>query len=315
VRGWTPIFCLLVASSAAFAGVPEQSEGYTAFYNLDYDRALALFERETVQNPRNPEAWNHVAHALLHRRLFLAGAMSSDLVGSSNSFLRRPKLEMPEDEEKRFLEAVERSIRLCEERLDVRKDDPAALYALGVAHAHRGKYHLLVRKAYFDALRDANRSRSHHNRLRKADPNHPDALLIPGMHEYIAGNLSPLVRALAAMAGFSGNRQRGIELMEQAVKRGQKTGVEARLLLALTYNREKKPERALPLIRELSAAFPRNYLYRSEILLLHARAGQKEAALAGLARLESDENNPAPDAHLRQLRESIERLLKDGTRS
>lgn len=310
-----PVLSFFAILAPAFAAIPAQSDGYAAFYNLDYDRALALFERETGQDPQNPEAWNHLAHALLHRRLFLEGAMSSELVGSSNSFLRRQKLNMPETEEKRFLEAVEKSIAICEQRLEIRREDPIALYAAGVAYAHRGKYHLLVRKAHFDALRDANRSRGFHNRLRKADPSNPDALLIPGMHEYIAGNLSFFVRMLAAMTGFSGNRERGIAMIEEASKRGKKTGVEARLLLALTYNREQKPKKALPLMRELSEAFPRNYLYRSEVLLLHARAGERDAAMAGLARMEADRNNPAPQDHLRNLRESIHRLLEDRTRS
>lgn len=309
------ILCLCLPGAALCAALPPQTEGYTAFYNLDFDRAIALFERETETNPASPEAWNHLAHALLHRRLYLSGAMASDLVGSTNAFLRRPRLEMPAEEEKRFLGAVQRSIELAARRLEVRKTDPVALYALGVAHAHRGKYHLLCRKAWFDALRDANRSRSFHNRLRQADPGNPDALLIPGMHEYIASNLSPLVRLLAAMTGFSGNRERGIAMVEEASRRGQKTGVEARLLLALVYNREKQPRRALPPMRELSEAFPRNYLYRSEILLLHARAGEREEALAGLARLESGQPGAAPDAHVRQLRRTIERLLEEGTRS
>lgn len=309
----TLLLCL--AAADARAELPEQSAGYAAFYNLDFDRAIALFERETETNAASPEAWNHLAHGILHRRLYLSGAMASDLVGSSNAFLRRPRVEMPADEEKRFLDAIHRSIDLSNRRLAVRKDDPVALYALGVAHAHRGKYELLCRKARFDALRDANRSRGFHNRLRQVDPANPDALLIPGMHEYIASQLPALVRFLAAMTGFSGNRERGIAMMEEAARRGRKTAVEARLLLALTYNREKQPQRALPLMRELSSAFARNYLYLSEVLLLHARAGQRAEALAGLARLESAEEKFVPEAHLRNLRLAIQRLLGDGAQS
>lgn len=310
-----PFILLLAAAAALAAAVPPQSDGYTAFYNLDYDLAVARFEREVEQQPANPEAWNHLAHALLHRRLFTSGAMSSDLIGSSNLFLRRARVELPEAEQRRFLEAVDKSIELCEERLNRRKDDPAALYAQGVAYAHRGKYHLLVRKANFDALRDANRSRSLHNRLRQVEPDNPDALLIPGMHEYIASQLSPFVRLIAAMAGFSGNKERALKMLDEAARRGNKTGVEARLLLALVYNREKQPARALPLMRELSQAFPRNYLYGSEILLLHARAGQRDQALAGLRRFESGESGAVPETHLRNLRQAIERLLATGARS
>lgn len=315
MRGIGLLVCVLAAAVSARAEIPAQSPGYTAFYNLEFDRAVALFERAAEADPANPEAWNHLAHGLLHRRLFLAGAMASEMAGASNAFLKAPRLSMPAEEEKRFLEAVERSISLSRKRLEADKDDPGALYAIGVAHAHRGKYHLLVRKAWFDALKDANRSRSYHNRLRQAAPGNPDALLIPGMHEYIASHLSPLVRLMAAMAGFSGNRERGIAMVEEAARRGVKTGVEARLLLALVYAREKQAERALPLMRELSAAFPRNYLYRSEIVLLHARAGQRREALEGLAALENDPSAPLSEARLGNLRQAIERLLKDGSRS
>jgi tetratricopeptide (TPR) repeat protein len=309
-----PLLLVLGGLLPAPAEVPVQSEAYSAFYSLDYDRALALFERETTQNPQNPEAWNHLAHGLLHRRLFLSGGMSSELVSSNESLLKRPKLAMPPDEEKRFIEAVERSMALCRERLKVRKDDPGALYALGVAHAHRAKYHLLVRKAHFDALRDGNRSRTQHNRLRQVDPAHPDALLIPGMHEYIASKLSPFVRLLAAMAGVSGNRDRAISLLEESVRRGQKTGVEARLLLALTFHREKQPDRALPLMRDLSTAFPRNYLYRGEVVLLHAHAGERDAAVQGFARLQADTENPVPAPHLLRIKEHLDRLTRNEAR-
>jgi tetratricopeptide (TPR) repeat protein len=320
-RSVTQIVMIRVLLLAALGGllpaaaeVPVQSEAYNAFYSLDYDRALALFERETTQAPHNPEAWNHLAHGLLHRRLFLSGGMSSELVSSNESLLKRPRLAMPPAEEKRFIDAVERSMALCRQRLKVTRDDRTALYALGVAHAHRAKYHLLVRKANFDALRDGNRSRSQHNRLRQIDPAHPDALLIPGMHEYIASKLSPFVRFMAAMAGLSGNRERAIGLLEESVRRGQKTGVEARLLLALTFHREKQPDRALPLMRDLSTAFPRNYLYRGEVVLLHAHAGDLDAALQGFARLQADSEHPVPAPHLRRVKEHLDRLVEKGPR-
>jgi len=128
------------------------------------------------------------------------------------------------------------------------------------------------------------------------------------MHEYIASKLSPFVRFMAAMAGFSGNRERAIRLLEESVRRGRKTGVEARLLLALTFHREKLPHRALPLMRDLSTAFPRNYLYRGEVVLLQAHAGERDAAVQNFARLQADTENPVPAPHLLRIKQHLDRL-------
>lgn len=301
----------------AVAAVPPQAEPFSALYNLDYARAMAMFKKATEAQPANPEAWNHLAQAILHRRLFLEGVWQSDLVGRTNPFLRRPKVAMPADEQKRFLAAIERAMQLSRERMARDPDDPVALYALGISHAHRGNFRFLIQKSYFDALRDATRSRNLHNRLRHLDPKHPDALLVPGMHEYINGSLPALVRVLASMTGFRGNKKEGIRLVERAVREGRKTAVEARVMLSIVYAREDQHERAIPLLRELSQAFPRNHLYRSEVILMMARAGQRDDALAALQAMEKLKRDNAPElarmdaGRLKQLREAVEHRLKE----
>lgn len=306
----------LCLSVAAAATPPfELSEGYRALHNLEFDRAVALFEGEVKREGRNPDAWNHLAHALLYRRLFLAGSGSGEMVGSASFYFRKTAAGMPKEEQARFLEAIERSLALTGERLAAKPEATEALYARGVAYAHRAKFQMLVRRAKLDALRDATRSREAHGRIQELDPAHPDAWLVPGMHEYIASQLPVLARLVARVAGFSGNRERGLAMLEEAVRRGRKTGVEARVLMALVHLREKQPGKALGLMRELSEAFPRNYLYHSEVLLLQARTGERDAALAGLQAMETGRNFSVPDAHLRNLRAAIQRLLENGTRS
>lgn len=303
-------------AAAAAAAVPPQTEAFQAFYNLDYEKAIELFERETRDHPDSPDAWNHLAQGILYRRLFLEGALQSESVGRSNSFLKQPKVELPAEEESRFLAALQRSMELAGKRIAKDSRDAGALYALGVAHAHKGNYNLLCKKAYFDALREANRSRNLHNRLRLVDPGNPDAFLVPAMHDYISGSLPLMVRLLAAMTGLSGDKKRGIALMERASREGRRTGVEARVLLAVIYNREGRSIEAVPVMRELSAAFPRNFLYRSEAVLLLARAGKREEALAALAELEKLKAANAPELALmdatkvKRLRETVERLLE-----
>jgi tetratricopeptide (TPR) repeat protein len=278
-------------------------------YNLDYERALSFFESAVRANRDDPERWNHLGQAILHRSLFRGGALDSDIFTMNESFLKRPAVPMPPADEKRFVEAITTSLRLTQMRLRKDPRDRVALYAEGVAYAHRAQYFLLVKKANLDALRDGTRSRKAHNRLLELDSTMADAKLIPGMHEYVMGNLPKWVKALIFLAGFGGDKWKGIGYITDAVKSGQKTGVEARVLLSLIYSREKQPDKGLPLVKELIEAFPGNHLYRAEEALLLAAAGRQQAALSAVENLErlKREGNP----HLRLLTaEGIARLRR-----
>lgn len=276
-------------------------------YNLEYDRAITLLEQETRERPDDPEAWNHLAHALLHRALFAAGALDSSSFTAGNSFLRRPKVPMGAEEREQFDHAIARSLALCEQRLRENPADTACLYASGVAHGHRAQMLMWVKKAWWEALREGTRSREAHEKLLKLDPSFADARLIPGLHEYIAGSLPWYIRGIAFLAGFRGDRRRGIERMEAAVRDGRKTAVEARVLLAVVLRREGQPARAAPLMGELAGAFPGNYLYHIEEIRLLAEAGRAGEARSRLDELARSDRLPA--AKIEELRASTERIL------
>ncbi|MCX6632087.1 MAG: hypothetical protein NTW28_31135, partial [Candidatus Solibacter sp.] len=97
---------LLLALIAAPLGgqQPLIDEGFTDFYNLEYDQAIVVFERAIAQNPGLPDLHNHLAQTLIFREMFRNGALESELVSGSNSFLRRPKLNPTPETEKRILD-------------------------------------------------------------------------------------------------------------------------------------------------------------------------------------------------------------------
>ncbi len=290
--------------------MPVQSEAFRALYNLDYDRAISMFEETVRKTPNDPDAQNHLAQGMLYRALYRGGALDSGGFTMGNAFLRRPLIRMPAADERRFIEAITTSLRLTGQRLDKDRNDHAALYAQGVAYAHRAQYFFFIKKANLDALRDGTRSRKSHNRLLEVDTRHVDAKLIPGMHEYVVGSLPGWVKMLIFLAGFAGDKRKGVEYIEAAAREGQKTGVEARVLLSLVYSREKQPAKALPMVAELVEAFPENHLYRSEQALLLASTGRGQEALEAVARIESlkQQNHP----HVRWMsREDVARLRRN----
>ncbi len=70
---------------------PWIQQGDDDFYNLDYDQAIAAYEKAVAGNPEEPVYHNHLAQGLLYREMYRNGALESELVSGNNSFLRRPK--------------------------------------------------------------------------------------------------------------------------------------------------------------------------------------------------------------------------------
>jgi len=278
------------------AGFPDPliQKGFDHFYNLEYDEAIAAFRQYIAKHPDEPRGYNHLAQAILYREMYRTGALETELVSGSNPFLRRPKMNPSPEDQKEFDDAIRRSMELSQARLKENPRDTQALYALGVAHGLRANYNFLVRKAWMDALRDATQARKLHNRVTELDPNFTDARLVQGVHEYVVGSLPWHWRTLGFLIGFRGNKQQGIRILQEVAEKGDVNKLDAKVLLCAIYRRERKPELAIPLIQELMAAFPRNYLLYFELAQMYSDAGDKDKALETLARLEHLRNSGAP---------------------
>src|SRR5215813_1370371 len=123
---------VLVVALLAFPLAAQQKlidEGFEHFYNLEYDEAVAVFEKAIAQSPTSPDLHNHLAQTLVFREMFRNGALESELVSGNNSFLRRPKLNPSPETEKRILDEIEKSIAIADARLKQNPNDTAAMYA------------------------------------------------------------------------------------------------------------------------------------------------------------------------------------------
>jgi cytochrome c-type biogenesis protein CcmH/NrfG len=272
----------------------ELSSGYDHFYNLEYDQAIAEFTAETEQHPHDPNAWNHLAHAVLYRAMYRSGALESELVTGSNPFLRRAKVEITPTDQSCFDDAIEKAMALSQARLKENPDDPRSLGALGVAYALRGNYNFLVRKAWVDALHDATDGKKMHQRLAELEPDNIDALMIPGVYDYVAGSLPLGYRIFGFLAGYHGDRARGIRTLQTVAQEAKSNRADAEILLAAIYRRERRTQDAVPLLDDLIRRFPRNHLLRFELVQMYSDMGDKEKAAAEIAQVWDLHKNGAP---------------------
>ena len=280
------LILIFFSTFAMAADDPITAKGFDHFYNLECDEAIDAFSKAVDANPNDADLWNHLAQAILYRAMFRAGALESELVSGNNTFFNRNRIATNEEDHRRFDEAVRRAMALSGAGLAKNPQDPKALWSNGIAYAIRSNYNFLVRKAWRDSLRDATTARLTHNHLSEIEPNLVDAKLLQGLHDYIVGSLPLAYKMLGFLAGIHGDKEKGIRMLELVAEKGETSRWDAQVFLGVTYRRERMPGKAIPLLEPLIRRYPRNYLFRFELVQMLADSGRKEDALKVLDELE-----------------------------
>ncbi|MDQ6707499.1 MAG: DUF3808 domain-containing protein [Acidobacteriota bacterium] len=282
----TALFLLGILFAAGVFGAgqdPDTVRGVNHYLNLEYDQAIADYQKASAANPDAAGPHNHIAQALLYREMFRNGALESQLVSGNNSFLRRPKMNPPPEVEKQFDIEIQKAMSLANAQLEKNPNDTSALYDLGVAYALKSNYDFLVRKAWKDALSEATAARKLHNKVTGIDPSNYDARLVQGVHDYVVGSLPWTFKALGFLVGFRGDKDLGIRTLEEVSKKASHNAVDAQILLCALYRREGHPKKALPLLADLVRRYPRNYLLRFEQAQMYGAIGDQDDALSTIA--------------------------------
>jgi tetratricopeptide (TPR) repeat protein len=98
----------------------------------------------------------------------------------------------------------------------------------------------------------------------------------------VIGSLPLSMRMLGFLAGYHGDKARGLATVEQVAQKGQDNRIDAKIILCALYRREGQAQRAIPMVRALIEQFPRNYLLRFELAQMYAAAGRRREALDAL---------------------------------
>ncbi len=281
-------------AGASFAGEAPLDPGFEAFYNNDYDRALTFFQTQAAIHPDDPDQRNHVAQAILYRELFRNGSLESQLVTGSNAFLRRSKVEISSQDRQGFAESINKSLALCEAKLQKNDGDVKAWYQLGVAHALHSTYFFLVEKSWMEALREASAARKAQARVMELEPDFVDARLTLGIYQYLVASLPFYLRAVGFLNGFHGDREAGLQQVEVVARNGISNRWDAKILLAILYRREREPEKAVPLLQELARRFPGNNLFLFEQVQMYSDLGDKASAVRVIREIQSRQRAGAP---------------------
>lgn len=254
------------------------------FYNLDYDKAVAIFERLEKAHPDDPLAVTHLLQAVVFRELYRLNLLDTTLY-SHDGFLTGKPANGDPAVRRRVDQLTAQAVSLCDARLKQNANDVDALYLRGVARGLRSTYMALVDKSFIAALRGAVAARRDHERVLQIDPGYADAKTIVGAHNYVVGSLPLPVKILAGMAGLGGSKKKGLEYLEEAAKAGGESSSDARVALALFLRREGRYGEASDLVATLVDQYPRNFLFSLEHCNLLKDGGKGAEAVSCYTKL------------------------------
>lgn len=256
---------------------PLNATAFDRFYNLDYDRAVADFQRVLDRHPDNPFAVNHLLSGIMFRELYRMGAMNTGEY-ANDSFIGLAHRPADPKIKEQIKSLVQRAEKLEEGRLKANPNDVDALYARGITRALFATYTALIERAWFSALRNAVGARHDHERVLELDANYTDAKLVVGAHNYVTGSLPWGVKVAVSLVGISGSKDKGIEYLYEVGRSSGENNVDARIALLLFLRRERRYGDALTLLRGLIAEYPQNVLFALEEGSLLRALNQKQGA-------------------------------------
>jgi len=247
------------------------------YYNLDYDAAIQDFERILERHPNDPFAVNHLLSAVQVRELYRMGAMNTGDYSNDN-FIGIAHRPADAAQKQRIKQLVEQAEKLENAGLADHPNDVDMLYARGVTRGQFALYTALIERAWFSALRNAVGARRDHERVLELDPKYTDAKLVVGAHNYVMGNLSLAVKIAVALVGLSGDKEKGLQFLNDAYHAKGETSVDAGVVLMVFLRREHRYAEALQIAGAIGPRFPRNYLLPLEQANLLRAAGKDDEA-------------------------------------
>jgi len=258
---------------------PQTDAAFDHFYNMEYDRAISEFEKIVEKHPNDCFAVNHLLTVILMRNLYETGGMNTGEYANDSFIGHAPRPTDPKIKS-RIKQLAARAETLEEEQLKANPQDVDALYCRGVSRAQFAVYTGLVERAWFSALRNAVGARHDHERVLELDPEYLDAKMVVGTHNYVVGHLPWTVKVAAALAGLTGSKEKGLEYLREVAKGGVENSVDAKVILSLFLRREQQYDEALGYMQEVSAKYPKNHLFPTEVANLLRAAGRLDEAEA-----------------------------------
>lgn len=258
-------------------------KGIYAFYRADWDTARTVFQ--TLQSRKSDDLRPHFFEAMLpFWKYFFTG--------------EDPRYASE------FLEKSQQAIQVGERRIEAVPDDTTTLLMMGGLYGYRGLVAASERQ-FRTALQSGASGLSYTRLLMNMSSENPDALIGQGMFHYMVGSIPREVRWLTSLFGLKGDRQTGIELLEQAAQKSAHTSTDASMMLVYIYKRDEQFDDAVRVSTQLVSRWPGNPIfqfYHASALELSGKTGESFALYKDIVSSTHDELSQVREMSLQRIK-------------
>jgi len=284
----------------------DASQGLDLLMEGDPDAAIAAFRKIQERDAESPAGYLLEADAVWWKIYFATADLVDPDVLDVASSDRAP-------DDSRFEELVNLALGKSAARLRANKNVAGCYLYQSMAYGLKARLDGLRGKDLATA-RAAVRMRNFSLSALRSDPNLTDALLGVGIYNYFEDTLPAVVKILRFLIAFpGGDRERGLEQLQQVARKGTLARNDAQFLLAKNYSRgtEKQYAKSLELFEQLARDYPQNPLWPLLAGSLQGRLGHAEACEAAYRQVfkrTAGEKSETRQAVHRAARKALEHL-------
>jgi hypothetical protein len=259
---------------------PIVRDGFQRFYLLDYDGALSRFESVLAAHPQDPMASGYVLMDLVFRELYIQDLLDTTYY-AHDSFLTSKRNVSIAPATRARIESLTNTVNsICEKRIKANPNDKDAYFARGYARGMHSVFITLVDHSYAAAARQGFAARSDSEQALRIDPGYVDAKMAVGIQQFAVASLPRWIRILVGIAGVSGNREKGLNMLRECAAHGTITAIESRTVLSLFLRHDARYAEAVAVQHGLAVEYPHDYLFRLEEANLTKDSGNGPGAIA-----------------------------------
>jgi hypothetical protein len=246
--------------------------GYRHLYELRFDDARLDFVSYQKARPDDPLGKASEAACYLFEQFHARGVLTSEFFVNDATFLGGVSGTADQNHNAGFVAANNKAREQAKALLRTNPRDIHGLLALTIADGMESDYDAIIIKKQLPGLSMMRQAEADAKTLLAIDPTQQDANVALGMSNYVIGSLPSYKRAFLWFGGLHGDKQRGMDQMGSAADHGHYLKPFAKVMLALAYEREKKPVLARTLLAELALEFPTNAVFARELTIVDKQA-------------------------------------------
>jgi len=236
-------------------------EGQDAIYRLDYATAEKIFQQIIAENPDSPVGYGMLSITTWNELLFAAANLALDDYATPTPFTKGRTHKNVNQEIRRFREANNNLLTVCEKILENNPKDVLALYFRGLAYENLSAEAIVITKNTGRAISNGKKAKNIHEQVLKLDPNFVDANVSIAGNEFAKATLPWSIKWLAFLVGIRGSKERAFQKLELVSEKGKYRQLDAQVVLALLHSWKGDPRQPLAIFENLREKYPQNYLF------------------------------------------------------